>query len=456
MIDAEDKDQMLKQLCEFVESTDFDHLPISTITHAKDVVMDTFGVILAGSKDSHLNQLADFLAFPTDKEASTRLGHKRKFTPLHAALLNGAAGSSQEFEEGHSKALGHPAIQLIPAAFAHAEATRLGGKKFLEGVILGYEVAARLGSSAPLRPGLHPSSSWGIVGAAISVAKLSGFKTSEIFEVMNIASSFTIAGFVKNSLQGRNIAQMYAAFSNYFGILSYKLFQFGFSASPETLRVTFGQLLSDRLIEERLSKGLGERYLIETNYFKMYPTCRFTHPAIEALHSAVQNKSIDIEHIDRIDVYTFKWALEMSNPNPENTHGMRFSIPHLLGLFLSSGSLTLDTFKEAHRYQSLIDAIANKTFVHEDEFFNKRLPHQRGAKVEITLRNGVRIQGVVDDCKGGESAPYSASQLRAKFVELSTAVLGEKGAKKALLLLENLESLEEINQLADILGMRND
>lgn len=450
-----DKRDFLRYLCEFVEKTNFEQFPTSTIIHTKKVVMDTLGVILAGSQDRPLNQLAEYL-IPSinQQQVSTRLGHPERLASLNAALLNGAAGSNREFEEGHSKALGHPAIQMIPAALAQAEAMGQGGKNFLEGVILGYEVAARIGSSAPLRPGFHPSGTWGTVGAATAVAKLSDLNSSEIFDILNIASTLGIAGSVKNSLEGKNISQMYAALSNYFGIFSLLLFRCGFSSSPETFSMTFGKLVSNEIKWERLSKELGKQYLIETNYFKMYPSCRFTHPAIDAFRLAIQNRSIDIEQVDRIDVYTFKWALEMSNPNPENIHAMRFSIPHLLSLYLASGSLTLNTIEEAEQYRSQINTFANRIFVHEDEYFNQKLPQQRGARIVVTLRNGKTLQGIVDDCKGGESDPYSTSQLQSKFIELSTPVIGEKRAYKALSMLENLESLNSISQLTDLLSKR--
>ena len=455
LTESTDKRDLLRNMCEFVERTNFEQFPTSTVAHAKKVVMDTLGVILAGSQDHPLNQLAEYL-IPSinQQQVSTRLGHPERLAPMNAALLNGAAGSSREFEEGHSKALGHPAIQIIPAALAQAEATGQGGKKFLEGVILGYEVAARVGSSAPLRSGFHPSGTWGTVGAAISIAKFSDLKSSEIFDIVSIASSLVIAGSVKNSLEGKNISQMYAAFSNYFGILSYYLLRCGFSSSPETFWMTFEKLVSDGVKWERMGKELGKQYLIETNYFKMYPTCRFTHPAIDAFHLATQNRSINIEQVDRIDVYTFKWALEMSNSNPENIHAMRFSIPHLLSLYLVSGSLTFNTIEEAERYQSQINTIANKIFVHEDECFNRTLPHRRGARIEITLRNGERLQGIVDDCKGGGSDPYSTSQLQSKFIELSTPIIGNKRAYRALSFLENLESLNQMSVLTDLLSKR--
>ena len=444
----------VSELCHFVASKRLEEIPVTTVEHAKRVVMDTLGVIVAGSQDSHLHQLSKLFISPEDQRVSTRLGHSEKLSSIHAALLNGAAGSTREFEEGHSKALGHPGIQLIPAALAHAESVGQGGKEFLEGVILGYEVAGRIGSSAPLRKGFHPSGTWGTVGAATAVAKISGVQTSEIFEIANIASSFGITAITENSLLGRNISQMYAALSNYFGILSYHLFRSGFSSSPENLRVTFGQLVSDGLKEERLVKNLGEGYFIEKNYFKMYPTCRFTHSALDAFQVAIEKRPVEIDQIDRIDVYTFKWALEMGNPKPENADAMRFSIPHLLGLYLASGSVNLKTIEDFHKYEDQVKLIADKTFVHEDEKINQMLPEKRGARIVIALQDGKKIEGSVDECRGGEVYPYPVSQLESKFVDLCAPILGKERTDRALELLGDLESLDRMERLTDVLGLR--
>lgn len=167
----EDMKDPFSKLCEFVEGRRFEDIPRATVEHAKRVVMDTVGVILAGSQEAHLEKLAALFSLVGHQKSSTRLGHPEKLSPMHAALLNGAAGSTRELEEGNNRALGHPGIQLIPAALAHAESVATSGKSFLEGVILGYEVAGRIWSSAPLRKGFHPSGTWGTVGAAASVAK---------------------------------------------------------------------------------------------------------------------------------------------------------------------------------------------------------------------------------------------------------------------------------------------
>jgi 2-methylcitrate dehydratase PrpD len=144
----------------------------------------------------------------------------------------------------------------------------------------------------------------------------------------------------------------------------------------------------------------------------------------------------------------------MAGREPENIDAMRFSISHLLGLYLASGSVSLKTLEEFGRYGEKVEPIVRKTSLHEDEKMNRMFPEKRAARIVITLQNGRQIEGSVEDCEGGELHPYSVSQLESKFKDLATPFLGVKGTRKVLELLKNLESLDRVERLTDLLGLR--
>jgi 2-methylcitrate dehydratase PrpD len=116
--------------------------------------------------------------------------------------------------------------------------------------------------------------------------------------------------------------------------------------------------------------------------------------------------------------------------------------------------VNLKTIEEVAKYEDQVKAIAERTFVHEDEKINQMLPNQRGANIVITLQDGSKVEGNVDDCEGGELYPYSVSQLESKFMDLGTPFLGAKRIRRALELLKDLESLDRVEQLTDLLGLR--
>jgi 2-methylcitrate dehydratase PrpD len=156
-------------LCRFLSETDLSALPPSVIDHARQVLVDTLGVIIAGSGVPEVNRFADRLSPSCRKEEGvTCPGRAGGFEPLFAALLNGIAGSSLEFEEGNSRAMGHPAIQLVPALAADAEAGGVSGRDLLRGLILGYETASRVSRASSMRKGLHPTGTWGVVRSMVN------------------------------------------------------------------------------------------------------------------------------------------------------------------------------------------------------------------------------------------------------------------------------------------------
>ena len=61
-----------------------------------------------------------------------------------AAWVNGTAGTWHDLDEGNLHTRTHAMIQIVPAAFAEAEAAGLSGAALLEAVILAYEASARI------------------------------------------------------------------------------------------------------------------------------------------------------------------------------------------------------------------------------------------------------------------------------------------------------------------------
>jgi 2-methylcitrate dehydratase PrpD len=101
----------LRNLCRFIGDTDLQDIPSHVIDHAKRVLMDTLGVMVAGSKLREVERMAESLAKSRpETQGVTCPGRPETFDLLHGALINGMAGSSLEYEEGNSRALGHPAI----------------------------------------------------------------------------------------------------------------------------------------------------------------------------------------------------------------------------------------------------------------------------------------------------------------------------------------------------------
>jgi 2-methylcitrate dehydratase PrpD len=439
-------------LCRFLSETDLSDLPSSVIDHARQVLLDTLGVIIAGSGVSEVNRVADRFTESRGKdEGVTCPGRAGSFEPLLAALLNGVAGSSLEFEEGNSRAMGHPAIQLVPALVADAEAGGLSGKDLLRGLILGYETASRVSRASSVRKGLHPTGTWGVVGSALGVG-CGRHKGAEALEqIGNIAASYAFSPYVKNSFLGKNVASTFAGLVSQASLLANLFFDTGFRADEGCLEMTFSQFVSERFDRQVLAAGLGEQYAIDENYFKPYPTCRFTHPALDALEEILREKRISSEEIVKISVATFKAAVHTASKPPANVEAMRFSVPYLIAARLSRGPINLGALDHEIVHDPQVRVLAGRVGMAFSPEYEQMRPERNPAKVTVFLADGRTLTREVMDCLGDPLKPMTQEALVRKFLDLVTPVLGKNKAEDFVEKFQTLESVDNVRPLMRML-----
>jgi 2-methylcitrate dehydratase PrpD len=92
--------QQIESLARFVAQTQWDEVPEPVQHHTKLVVLDTLGVILAGSERPEVRQARDVLA-TTGGGATIYARGCSKTDPRTAALLNGVAGRAVEMQRQH-------------------------------------------------------------------------------------------------------------------------------------------------------------------------------------------------------------------------------------------------------------------------------------------------------------------------------------------------------------------
>jgi 2-methylcitrate dehydratase PrpD len=439
-------------LCRFLSETDLPDLPQSVLDHARQVLLDTLGVIVAGSTVPEVNQLASRLPVSSYREEGvTCPGRSGSFDPLVAVLLNGVGGSSLEFEEGNSRAMGHPAIQLIPALIADAEAGGLSGGDLLRGLILGYETASRVSRASSMRKGLHPTGTWGVVGSALGVGCARRKAPEALEQIGNIAASYAFSPYVKNSFVGRNVASTFAGLLNQAALLANLFFETGFRADEGCLEMTFSQFLSERFDAQVLVAGLGEEYAISDNYFKPYPSCRFTHPALDALEEMLGEKKISPAEIGRVSVTTFKAAVHTASKPPANVEAMRFSVPYLIAARLCRGSINLGTLDHAIVHDPQVVDLAGRVQMSASEEYERMRPARNPAKVTLHLKDGQEVIHEVLNCLGDPLKSMHREALVRKFLNLAGPVLGKSKMEDFVTKSQALDSVENVRPLLRML-----
>lgn len=452
----------LLSVCRFLAGLRFSSVPPPVIHHAKLVLFDTLGVILSGSKTRHVEVLTGRLpGCRLNKGGVTCPGRPGAFHPIWAALINGAAGSSLEFEEGHSRAMGHPAVQIVPAVLAETEAHALSGKDLLRGLVCGYEMASRVSRAASMRKGLHPTGTWGTVGSAAGVACVRRRKADALHQIANIAASYAFSPYVKNSFAGRNVASTFAGMVNLNGMLANLYYDSGVRADEESLAMTFSRFLSEGFDEARFAEGLGEAFAIMENYFKPYPTCRFNHSALDALQAILRQRPVSHEEVTGISVVSFKAAVHGDTGAPPNVEAMRFSTPYLMAAMICHGRIDLDMMTDRILHDPCIKALAEKVDMGFSPEYERLRPERNPAKVTLRLRDGRELSSEVMNCLGDPLNAMPEQAILGKFFSLAEPILGEKRSNAFIEKFWKIESEKDIRSVIRMLrppgkGRRND
>ena len=445
---------VLVALARLAAGTAEDRIPASVRDRATLVVADSVGAILGGAQEPELRRLHT----GSDRAAGPATALSEGFPgvePWWAITANGLAGTMLELDEGNRFARGHPGIHVFPAALAEAERLGRPGGALLSALVVGYDVAARLGGGAPIRSGMHMHGVHGAVGAAAAVARLRELDDGVTARALGVAAGLTLGTSWRTALGGATVRNAYAGVAGANGWLAVDLAVAGITPLPDMLSEIFGTISGATFDAAAILDKLGERFEISRNYFKRYACCRYNHPAVEALEEILAATSIGADRIVSIRVETTALGATMSERDPVGPLGAKFSIPYSLGARLVLGAWDdcgVEAFREPALSDARVRALARRVEVVEDPALTALTPRVRPARVEVQLLDGRVLARQVDQPSGEFDRPYPETALREKFVGLTQAFFGRPGAGAAWDLCRRVGDLKSARELTD--GLR--
>src|SRR5580704_3771769 len=320
--------QQIETLAQFVATTRCEDIPEAARRHAKLTLLDTFGVILAGSERPEMRQVRERLAGTAGTGATVYARGWPAQDPRTAALLNGTAGRSIELCEGLRLVSGQAALQVLPGVLAVGEQAASSGRDMLTALLLGYDVAARLAGGFTPRPLAHQNGQVSLLAAAAAGARLHGLDAAGISRAMRIATTLLLTPSYTNAVAGATALNVAGGMSGFAAALAPELARAGFTAQEDAIEQALGDLVGGGFTPERLLEDLGTVWHITRNYFRLYACCNPVHPALDCLQEALAALHPQPDEIERIDVATYRFASVMRNPDPANSFASKYSLPH--------------------------------------------------------------------------------------------------------------------------------
>jgi 2-methylcitrate dehydratase PrpD len=418
--------QQIEDLAAFVATARHDDVPAAVRDHTKLVLLDTLGVILAGSARPEVQQLRDRLSGGTGATVYARGWPVQDART--AALLNGIAGRSIELCEGLRFVSGQAAMQVLPGVLAVAEQTGSSGRELLMALLLGYDVAARLAGGFTPRPLAHQNGQISLVAAAAAGARLRGLDAAGISRAMRIATTLVLTPSYTNAVAGATALNVAGGMSGFAASLAPDLALAGFEAQSDAIELAFGQLVGAGFTMDKMLDGLGATWHISQNYFRLYACCNPIHPALDCLAAVLAELKPQPEQIARIDCVTYRFASVMRDPNPANYFASKYSLPHAAATMAVRGHAGFAALDDTAVHDPVIAALRQRVTVAEDPAMTALVPRLKPARVTITLTDGRQATHACDSHRGDFQAPYTEAELREKFRELAGVVVTSEGA----------------------------
>jgi len=347
----------------------------------------------------------------------------RALDPGRQAFVMGALTHILEVDDLHKTSVVHPGCVVVPAAWAMAQKTGALGADFLKAVIWGFEAATRVGMAvgpAHYRT-WHNTATCGPYGSAAAAGALLSLNEDELVHAFGNAGTQS-AGLWEFIETGAMTKHLHAGRAAEAGLVAAEMAKLGFTGPPQILegeRGFFAATCPDAAPELVLADP-EHRWQVHETSIKPWPSCRHTHPIIDAaqwLRNDSENRINRVEAIKSVKIETYQAALNLCDNNaPESEYAAKFSLQHTVAAALTDDEVTFASFDEAARER--LSPLRDKVSVNLSEELEAAYPARWGGTVEVTLNDGSVLREERQDALGDPESPLSRDRLIAKACAL--------------------------------------
>jgi 2-methylcitrate dehydratase PrpD len=373
------------------------------------------------------------------------LGRVDRIDMASAALVNGITSHTFDFDDTHLKTIIHPAGPVASAVLALAEHRRLPGRTVVDALVVGIDVACRVGNA--IYPdhydrGWHITGSTGMLGAAAGCARLLGLDEQRATMALGIAASQPVG---LREQFGTMTKPFHPGGAARAGLMSALLASHGFTASERALEAPRGfvQVVSNRHEWDEITGAFGERFEIAFNTYKPFACGIVIHPAIDGCVQAREVDGVRADEVERVELQVHPLVLELTGKRtPRTGLEAKFSVFHACAAAIVFGRAGEAEFSDAVVARPDVVALRERVQATVDESIA-----EDAADVTVICRDGRWIHRRVEHAIGSLQRPMSDADLDAKFHGLADPVIGAVDADEVIGRCRRLAELADCTEL---------
>lgn len=388
-----------------------------TYKTAARFLADTFGCSLAGSGAETNNSL--YSAFERNDGSYNVPGRTRKQSRDSSAVLTAHAIHCLEWDAVHEPAVVHAMSVTTGALWAELQDNSLAtGRELLECIIVGVEIASRLGVATESALRFFRPATAGLLGATAAICRMRQLKIDVAADAMGLAYS-QVQGTMQAHVEGTSALAVQVALSARAALNACDMAEAGLSGPHDILSGPYGYftLIEDGGNPDSLGAGLSDTFAMDELSIKPYPTGRASHGVLSVLKKHMSSGAITANNFIRLtaEVPPLIHRLVGRPYKSDMTEAYaRLCLPYLVGLALEDGTINPQRFSPADFIDASVVAYANKVEVVIDK--NPDLNALAPQHVSIERSDGHVISEAVPATLGSPANPLTEAELKQKFL----------------------------------------
>ena len=439
------------RMAAWIAGVRYGDIPAEVIVRIKLLMLDSFGCALFAADLPWSRLLRETLgAVDNSTPGCAVWGTGERLSAPHAALANGTMVQGFELDDVHRVGVLHVGAVTLPALLAAAEVQPgRNGRDLLAAAVAGYEIGPRVGlcmGPEHIGQGWHSGATVGVfsaVAGASAALRLNADRTAHAIGMAATQSSGLMA-----AQYGAMVKRMHAGHAARSGLLSALLAARGFTGIRDVFEAPYGGFCTtfsrseDRFDLAQLTAGLGTRWETLRIALKFYACVGSNHTTLDALRMLQARHPFGAGDVAAITVHGSQVTVDhVGWPyRPDGLTAAQLNLPYCVATLLAEGDAFVDQFTEAKLADPERLRLAGLVTVREDPAITARGRTARHAvRVDVTLRDGTRLEQSVEAPRGSEDSFASADDVIAKFHKLAARRIPPQRAAR---IVETVMSLE--------------
>jgi 2-methylcitrate dehydratase PrpD len=422
-------------------------IPAAVRAHAKNSLIDTLGVSIAGSQ-TRVGRIARAVGLQAGTNGwSTLLGSAGHVSEQTAAFVNGASAHALDFDDNCYAGVVHGSAVIAPAALAVGQKINASGKDLITAFVAGSECEYAIGAASKnilYEQGWWTTGVLGPIGSCVAASHLLKLDPEKMTSALGLA--ITGAGGTKACF-GTDGKALMAGRAAEAGVVCALLAAQSARGPVDAVESTNGfvKLFNEGVFDPAAIDRLGSHWFSQEPGvdIKRIPVCLSSHAAVDALMHLVALHNIRLDDIESIlcDVPPMV-SRNLVYSQPETIQQSQFSMQYAIAVSLKFGNLTLEHLDETllknPELLSLMARVQMRTGpLWDDAELRRSAPE--GAEAHLHLRNGKVFKLFRATARGSIGSPLSSQEISDKFLACATPAMDSGPAASLLSRLEALD-----------------